>query len=57
MVARPASVIKETPWSQIKIACQHFVYQHRPAARPGTSKGNGAENWDLTTRNGARRAV
>src|SRR4051812_39996973 len=39
IVARPVSVNNETACSQMNIACQHFDYQHRPAARPGTSEG------------------
>ena len=41
MVARLASLIKRTPWSQIKNACQHDVYhQAIPARSAANSKGN-----------------
>ena len=41
MVARLASLIKKTPWSQTKNACQHDVYhQAIPATSAANPKGN-----------------
>jgi hypothetical protein len=40
MVARVASLIEKTPWSQIKNACQHDLYYQTIALLPtGELKG------------------